>query len=112
MDDVTSFNGGLGRIDTIAHEFGHNLDLGHYENSAYSSYFMASGTYRSVPSTLGSIFPDGYDYDYLASDDISTARKSSLLSDATVPEPSTLLLLSPGLLCLVFLRKRSSIANG
>ena len=27
MDTVMSFNGGLGRIDTIAHELGHNLGL-------------------------------------------------------------------------------------
>ena len=27
MDTVMAYNGGLGRIDTIAHELGHNLGL-------------------------------------------------------------------------------------
>ncbi len=91
MDSVMSYNGGLGRIDTIAHELGHNLGLPHYDTLA--SDLMASGGVRSVPATSANIAPSGLGYDYLTSAQIATARSSTLLRDVQIPEPSGMLLL-------------------
>lgn len=100
MGAVTSFNGGIGRLDTIAHELGHNLGLyegpgavGGHDNSN-ANFLMASGSVRNVPSSLGEICPDPGAltcYGLLSADHIATARGSKLLVDI-VPEPSALAL--------------------
>jgi PEP-CTERM motif len=97
MDDVMAFNGGLGRIDTIAHELGHNLglDVGPGSSSGHSTnpnYLMASGGIRNVPTTIADIAPSGLNYDQIPGVQVTTARGSSLLRAITapiVPEPST-----------------------
>jgi PEP-CTERM motif/Metallo-peptidase family M12B Reprolysin-like len=97
MDDVMAFNGGLGRIDTIAHEIGHNLGLdqtagssaGHSTNP---NYLMASGGIRNVPTTINDITPNGLGYDQINAAQVAVARGSTLLRAITapaVPEPST-----------------------
>jgi len=115
MDDVMSFNGGLGRIDTIAHELGHNFGLvpvslggdsgGH---SASADYLMAAGGTRSVPVTLADINPDGLGLDKIPTDQSNLARLSSLLSDvpADVPEPVSMALVGWGVLAVVMIRHR------
>ena len=102
MSAVTEFNGGIGRLDTIAHELGHNLGLfeglgwvnGH--DNSNPNYLMASGSVRNVPSSLAEICPDPDAttcYSLLSADHIATARASSLLVDALdVPEPGSLAL--------------------
>ena len=96
MDAVTSFNGGVGRLDTIAHEFGHNLGIGHTE--ANDNFLMHSGSTRNIPSSLSEICPSGPCYDLLPTDQISLARGSSLLVDvAAIPEPETYAMLLAGL---------------
>jgi PEP-CTERM motif/Metallo-peptidase family M12B Reprolysin-like len=97
MDTVMAYNGGLGRIDTIAHEIGHNLGLdqtagssaGHSTNP---NYLMASGGIRNVPNTIADIAPTGLGYDQINAAQVAVARGSSLLRAITapaVPEPST-----------------------
>jgi hypothetical protein len=101
MDTVMSLN----RIDTIAHELGHNLGLDHPNNQPYQ--LMAAGDIRNVPGTLANIAPDGLGLDLLSQEQISTARRSSLLLDIpAVPEPDAYLLLTIGLAALIMLRSR------
>lgn len=94
-DNVFSFNGGVGRLDTIAHELGHVLGLVH---TAVSNHLMASGGVRSIPGSIDEIFPDGADLDQLTAEQITTALGSQYVVEARVPEPSTLLLCGVGLL--------------
>lgn len=84
MDDVMGFNSPLGRIDTIAHEIGHNLGLDHTTNP-YE--LMASGGIRNVPLTSANINPNGLDYDQLSQAQINSTRMSTLLRDYTPSPP-------------------------
>lgn len=122
MDDVMAYNGGIGRLDTIAHEIGHNLglvgpaiggDAGGHDNSNHS-FLMASGGVRNVPSSLSEICPDGPCYDLLSSSQIAVARSSFLLRDVqqSVPEPASVMLLGAGLLACAATRRRQNNAAG
>jgi hypothetical protein len=104
MDTVMAFNPGIGRLDTIAHELGHNLGLVPnslggvgFHDLTHPNYLMATGgSFRNIPNSLEQICPDGPCYDLLPQAHIDFARDSGLLSaglpPAPVPEPVTLLL--------------------
>jgi hypothetical protein len=81
-----------GRLDTIAHELGHNLGLDHYDTSDYALYLMASGGVRTAPGSLSDITPDGLGTDRLSSTEIATVLGSPFVLDAAVPEPGTMAL--------------------
>lgn len=107
MDAVASFNSGIGRIDTIAHELGHNLGLyagagaiGGHDNGN-SHFLMADGGVRDIPSSLGMICPDpsaAACLDFLSPAHIAVARASSLLTP--IPEPASWAMAAVGLLVI------------
>lgn len=107
----------LGRIDTMAHELGHNLGLvptydpeyaGSYDpghsNKPYE--LMASGTIRDVPGTIADVYPNGEGLDQLSSFQISIARRSDIL--VPVPEPETYAMLLAGLGLMAGVARRRS----
>ena len=86
-DDILDFNNGLGRIDVIAHELGHNLGLRHSTFGAGpAENLMSSGRVRTVPESIDDIFPDGEGLSTLTSEQIDVARTSGFLTDAEADE--------------------------
>lgn len=109
-DNVFSFNGGIGRLDTIAHELGHNLGLGHNNFGAGGALnLMTSGGTRTIPGTINDIFPDGLTTDQLTQEQIDKARSSSLLVANLVPLPGTLVLIALGFVAFGVQRRRRPV---
>ena len=81
-----------GRLDTIAHELGHNLGLDHYSTSDYTLYLMAAGGVRTTPGSLSQITPGSPGTDRLSSIEIATALSSPFVLDSPVPETATIAL--------------------
>jgi len=95
-DLVFSFNGGIGRLDTIAHEIGHVLGLGHNDFGAGGAEnVMTNGSDRTVPGSLADIVDGGLSM--LTQAQIDQARSSDMLH---IPEPSILLLFILALICM------------
>jgi len=125
MDDILGFAPG-GRIDTMAHELGHNLGLDPLSDPQYAgaadpghsndpNQLMASGTIRNIPLTTSDISPNGLGYDQLSQYQINYARNSSLLRDlvSSVPEPGTWALMIMGFgLVGATLRRRRTLEQG
>ena len=105
---IASFNGGIGRRDTFAHELGHNLGLDHYD---VATNVMASGGVRAIPSSVADITPDGANLDQFTPAQIATIRGSRFLfandgPTANVPAPLPLFGAAAGFGCSRRLRRR------
>lgn len=100
---VFTFNSNIGRLDTIAHEIGHVLELPHIGGA---SNLMATGGTRTVPGSINDINPDGLMLSQLSSGEIDTVYTSRFVQ---VPAPASIYLLLLGLVSLANRRRRSRV---
>lgn len=116
MDQVVSAN----RLDTVAHELGHNLGLlptsdggvGWHSTDPYD--LMASGSIRYSPANIGEISTDGLTgKDQLPLDQVLIARSSRFLYDlaAEIDEPQSVALLLVGLVGVGGMQRRQKQAQ-
>lgn len=110
--DVFGFNSGNGRRDTIPHEIGHVLGLGHRNlGSGVPENLMSAREDRRVPLSLNSIAPDGEGLSRLTSEQIAVVLDSRFVLPASVPEPSGTALVAQCMLALSILVRRRGMGK-
>ncbi len=78
---VLDYNHGMGRMDTIAHEIGHNLGLRHSTLGAgAANNLLTDGNGRQTPRSAADVGPHGGGIDLLTDAQIETISASSFLS--------------------------------
>ncbi|MBT9312825.1 zinc-dependent metalloprotease family protein [Leptothoe kymatousa] len=83
-DDILDFNNGIGRLDVIAHEIGHNLGLRHSTLGAGAAdNLLTGGGTRTIPESIDDIFPDGERLSQLNSQQIERVRESSFVQPSS-----------------------------
>jgi hypothetical protein len=84
-DEIFSLN----RLDTIAHEIGHNFGLDHASANNDNFNLMRAGGSRFSPATIGDITPDGSGFDQLNESQVGTILTSEFITEADqLAEPS------------------------
>jgi hypothetical protein len=83
-ETVFTFNGGDGRLDTIAHELGHNLALDHFSWGSGGTTNLMTAAGRISPANLCEIMPGTQRLDQLNDAQIAVSR-SSQFARALVP---------------------------
>ena len=99
----------VGRVDTLSHELGHVLGLGHADFGAGAAdNLMTSGNTRGIPQLIGDVSPDGLGLDKLTDEQIAEARGSRYTSALRVPEPGSMTLALFALVGLGLRRRREA----
>ena len=81
---VNSYNSGIGRMDTIGHELGHNFGLNHSDfGGGGANNLLTRGIDRTIPSGLGDITPDGSNLSQLTTDQQTQLRSSPFMKEAS-----------------------------
>jgi len=100
-DETFAFNSGIGRLDTIAHEIGHNFGLNHASALGDNFNLMEAGSGRLSPTTIDDITPDGSGFDQLSESQRGVVLTSLFITEADqLVEPNGIAAMLTGLLLM------------